>query len=96
MEPNLRRCVSCRRVAPKSAFWRVLRLAHNGQVQLDYGMGRSAYLCAQSECLQQAQKKKRLERALRTAIAPEIYQILWQRLSAPSVDESGGSRSNSQ
>ncbi len=77
----VRRCVSCRSLYPRDQLWRIVRLAKNHTVQLDTGMGRSAYLCCQSQCLQEAQKKNRLSRALRTSVPPSIYQDLWQRLS---------------
>ena len=50
------------------------------QIQLDHGMGRSAYLCKKLECLQLAQKKNRLGRSLRTQIPPEIFDLLKSRL----------------
>jgi uncharacterized protein len=50
-------------------------------------MGRSSYLCPTSECLQTAQKKNRLGRALKTSVPPEIYQTLWQRLSPTTLSE---------
>ncbi|HIK12112.1 MAG TPA: YlxR family protein [Oscillatoriaceae cyanobacterium M33_DOE_052] len=89
MKPNYRRCVSCRQVAPKEALWRVVRIHPGHQVQLDVGMGRSAYLCPQATCLKAAQKKNRLGQAVRAAVPAELYQTLWQRLSpAPSQDHS--------
>jgi uncharacterized protein len=57
MKPNLRRCISCRQVAPKQEFWRVVRLYPTQEIQLDQGMGRSAYLCRNAHCLFMAQKK---------------------------------------
>jgi len=51
------------------------------QIQLDHGMGRSAYVCQKLECLQLAQKKNRLGRSLRTQIPPEIFDILKSRLT---------------
>lgn len=81
MEPNYRRCVSCRKVAPKQAFWRLVRVHGTGQVQIEQGMGRSAYLCPDEACLRTAQKKNRLGRALRVAVSEQIYQLLWQRLT---------------
>ncbi|MEQ9355201.1 YlxR family protein [Coleofasciculus sp. F4-SAH-05] len=80
MEPNYRRCLSCRRVAQKQALWRVVRIHPSRQVKLDQGMGRSAYICPQASCLAAAQKKNRLGRALRASVPDEIYQRLWQRL----------------
>ena len=92
MKPNYRRCISCRKVDLKGAFWRIVRLHPSGQVQLDGGMGRSAYICPQESCLQVAQKKNRLGKALKAAVPPEIYQTLWQRLSTlpPSANSSFG------
>ncbi|MCY7272735.1 MAG: YlxR family protein [Phormidesmis sp. CAN_BIN44] len=81
MEPNYRRCVSCRRSAPKYEFWRVVRSHSSGTIVLDQGTGRSAYLCPQSECLKAAQKKDRLSRVLKASVSDQIYKALWQRLS---------------
>ncbi|WP_035987080.1 YlxR family protein [Leptolyngbya sp. KIOST-1] len=86
MKPNYRRCVSCRRVGPKSDFWRLVRLYPDRTVGLETGMGRSAYLCPRADCLQQAQKKGRLGRALKANVPDGIYQTLWQRLSAATVE----------
>ncbi|MBW4576792.1 MAG: YlxR family protein [Aphanothece sp. CMT-3BRIN-NPC111] len=84
MEPNYRRCVSCRQLAPKEVFWRIVRVYPSQQVQLDQGMGRSAYLCPQASCLEAARKKNRLGRSLKASVPAEIYQTLSQRLAASS------------
>jgi uncharacterized protein len=88
-----RRCVSCQCIALRDTFWRVVRVpiatmdnldnesaTKHFQIQLDHGMGRSAYLCQKLSCLQIAQKKNRLGRSLRTQISPEIFDILKSRL----------------
>ncbi len=88
-----RRCVSCQCIAMRDDFWRVVRVpianshqilgdsnTKQFQIQLDDGMGRSAYLCKKLDCLQLAQKKNRLGRSLRTPIPPEIFDILKARL----------------
>ncbi|MBE9224679.1 YlxR family protein [Phormidium sp. LEGE 05292] len=85
MKPNYRRCISCRKVDLKSNFWRIVRVYPSRQVQLDEGMGRSAYLCPQATCLETAQKKNRLGKTLRATVPPELYQALWQRLSNQPV-----------
>jgi len=87
MKPNYRRCVSCRQVATKQEFWRIVRVYPSHQVQLDRGMGRSAYLCPQATCLKVAQKKNRLGKALRAAIPPELYQTLWQRIAGTAGND---------
>jgi predicted RNA-binding protein YlxR (DUF448 family) len=81
---NYRQCVSCKKVAPKEFFWRVVRVTRatsSYEVQLDQGMGRSAYLCPNIDCLTKAKSKNRLRSALRTKVADHIYQNLQERLS---------------
>jgi uncharacterized protein len=80
MEPNHRRCISCRVVAPKSHFLRVVREHSTGKIELDRGMGRSAYLCWSIDCIRQAQKKKRLERALRSPLPSDLYAALEKKI----------------
>ncbi len=88
MEPNYRRCISCRKVAPKEAFWQIVRVYPSRQVQLDQGMGRSAYLCPQASCLAAAQKKNRLGRALHASVPEQLYATLWQRLATtPAIQD---------
>ena len=78
---NYRRCVSCRKVAPKQYFWRIVRIAPTHEVILDRGMGRSAYLCPNLECLTKARRKNRLQAALKTKVTESIYQSLQERLN---------------
>jgi predicted RNA-binding protein YlxR (DUF448 family) len=85
MRPNYRRCTSCRQVAPKSEFWRIVRVHPDHRIQLDQGMGRSAYLCPQADCLKAAQKKNRLAKVLRAKVPEPIYQTLWERLATPEA-----------
>lgn len=63
----------------------MVRIYPDRQIQLDEGMGRSAYLCPSDECLRVAQKKNRLGRSLKAVVPPIIYQALWQRLTENPV-----------
>ena len=81
MKPNYRRCISCRKIAPKESFWRVVRIHPDQQIIIGQGMGRSAYICQQGDCVQQASNKKRLSRALRATVPEYIYQNLQERLA---------------
>ncbi|PSO47335.1 MAG: DUF448 domain-containing protein [Cyanobacteria bacterium SW_9_44_58] len=95
MKKNNRRCISCRRIAPKEKLWRVVRVHSSQTVQLDQGMGRSAYICPSSNCLKAAQYKNRLGRALKAKVPPEIYEQLWERLkrhSSPSPTSASDSK----
>jgi predicted RNA-binding protein YlxR (DUF448 family) len=78
--PIRRRCVSCRALVDRQQLWRVIRLAEGGALALDSGMGRSAYLCPNATCLEEARRRKRLQRALRCQVADSIYAALAQRL----------------
>ena len=81
--PVLRRCVSCRQLLDRRQLWRVIRLADGG-IALDQGMGRSAYLCPSRDCLEEARRRKKLQKGLRCQVADSIYAALEQRLHATS------------
>ena len=81
MKPNYRRCISCRVIAPKEELIRIVRVYPERKVQLDRGMGRSAYLCRTASCLRTARHKNRLGRSLKASVPEHIYQILSNRLA---------------
>ena len=78
--PVLRRCVACRQLLDRSLLWRVIR-DHKDGVLLDRGMGRSAYLCPTEACLDEARRRKRLNKALRCQVPDSIVEVLQERLS---------------
>ena len=78
--PVLRRCVTCRKVLDRQQLLRVTRDFQNGVV-LDGGMGRSAYLCPNEKCLEEAWKKKRLQKALKCEIQSSVINVLQKRLN---------------
>ncbi len=77
--PVLRRCVACRQLKDRTDLWRLVRLASGG-LALDGGMGRSAYLCPEPACLDEARRRRRLQRSLRCAVEDTIFQTLQGRL----------------
>ena len=77
--PVLRRCVACRQLLDRRQLWRVIR-DHQDGVLLDEGMGRSAYLCPNEDCLEEARRRKRLQKALRCQVHDAILEALDQRL----------------
>jgi uncharacterized protein len=79
MEPNHRRCISCRTLGPKAQFLRVVRTT-DGSIAIERGEGRSAYICPSLSCIALAQKKKRLERALKTSVKPEESVEIFRNL----------------
>ena len=80
-KPILRRCVACRQLQDRRLLWRVIR-DHKDGVLLDLGIGRSAYLCPKEECLEEARRRKRLQKALRCQVPDAVLTTLNERLSA--------------
>ncbi|MAS27221.1 MAG: hypothetical protein CBD47_05970 [Synechococcus sp. TMED187] len=78
--PVLRRCVACRKLLDRQQLWRVIR-DHREGVLLDRGMGRSAYLCPTEACLDEARRRKRLNKALRCQVPDSVIATLQERLS---------------
>ncbi len=80
--PVLRRCVSCRKLLDRQNLWRIIRDYQDGVV-LKGGMGRSAYLCPTEACLEEARRRKRLQKALRCQVPSDVVQVLQDRLNQP-------------
>jgi uncharacterized protein len=80
MPKDNRCCISCRRLAPRNEFWRVVRCYPSREIAIDLVssrlQGRSAYLCQTLDCVQAAQKKNRLSRSLKAPVKADIYQHL--------------------
>ncbi|MEB3319688.1 MAG: DUF448 domain-containing protein [Cyanobium sp.] len=81
--PVLRRCVACRSLEDRRRLWRIIRLAGGG-IALDQGMGRSAYLCPCSACLEDARRRRRVVRALRCPVDDAVFSELERRLGDDS------------
>lgn len=54
---------------------RLVRLASGG-LGLGQGFGRSAYVCRSKDCLQDARRRKRIQKSLRVSNHPTIDAIL--------------------
>lgn len=67
---------------PKKELVRVVKTPE-GEISLDPTgkmNGRGAYLCKDPQCLRNAQKSKRIEKALSCTVPDEIYNKLEQEL----------------
>lgn len=85
----MRQCTGCREMKPKRELVRVVR-SPEGTVSLDArgkSPGRGAYVCPSPDCLKRAMKTRALERALDTAIPPEIYESLLNRMEEISREQ---------
>ena len=75
-----RTCVGCREARPKRELIRIVH-TQSGVVEIDptgKKSGRGAYLCKSRQCWEEGLKKERLDRALRTKIAPQNRRDLSQ------------------
>jgi predicted RNA-binding protein YlxR (DUF448 family) len=67
-------CVGCRQTAAQSSLIR-LRKSPEGIV-VGPGPGRGAYLHPDPGCIEQARKRRGLERALRGQVEEEVWTVL--------------------
>ncbi len=74
----IRTCVACRTTGDKRGLIRIVRCPDDKVLVDRTGKqnGRGAYVCYSNQCIQQAQKQKRFERALRTPIPTAILEEL--------------------
>lgn len=78
----LRQCVGCGEMKSKREMVRVIKTPEE-EILIDATgrkNGRGAYICANSQCLAKARKSHGLERSLKTAISPEIYDAMGKEL----------------
>ena len=78
----MRQCVGCQEMKSKKEMLRVIKTAEDEIILDTTGRknGRGAYLCFSKECLLKARKNRGLERSLKTAITPEVYDSLEKEL----------------
>ena len=71
-----RSCISCRTSDDKSVFLRIVKSC-DGRIMIDEKQkadGRGAYICKNGKCIDAAEKKNLLSRALKTAVDKSIYE----------------------
>lgn len=79
-----RMCVVCRQMKPKTELIRVVIDKETSNVCIDKTgkmSGRGAYVCKDEKCLQDAKKKKGLDRALDIKISDDFYDDIKKELN---------------
>ncbi|NMA33056.1 MAG: YlxR family protein [Clostridiaceae bacterium] len=74
----LRMCIGCHEMKPKKELIRIVR-DKEGTISVDLTgkkSGRGAYICRNIDCLRNARKSKKLERAFETAMDETVYEAL--------------------
>ncbi len=85
----LRMCVGCGEMKPKRELIRVVKQPDDSICLDTTGKkaGRGAYICPQSECLQKAQKARRLEKSFSCRISDEVYADLQNALQKAEAED---------
>lgn len=81
----MRMCLGCQQMKPKKELLRIVRTPE-GTVEVDPSgkrNGRGAYLCPESECLKNAAKAHRLEKAFGVAVSSDVLSQLESKLRIP-------------
>ena len=87
----MRMCNGCGEMKSKKELVRVVK-SKEGEISLDLTgkkAGRGAYICSNLECLQEARKARRLEKAFSARIPDEIYDEMEQQLKNSLVADAG-------
>ncbi|SDY84515.1 hypothetical protein SAMN05660462_01032 [Proteiniborus ethanoligenes] len=78
----LRKCIGCSEGKPKRELIRIVK-NKDGHIFVDLtgkANGRGAYICKNVECLEKAQKTKRLNKALEVEIPDKVYEDLLKEI----------------
>ncbi len=83
MNKPMRRCVGCGESKEKKELIRVVRDT-DGQIHIDVtgrANGRGAYICRDKKCLEQAIKRKGLDRTLKVSVPAQAIENLKKELA---------------
>ena len=72
--PVMRICISCRKTYDRQNLFKITK-DHKQGIIFQKGMGRSAYICKSKKCYSDSKIKKKLQKALKTSLEPEIIDI---------------------
>ena len=79
--PVMRICISCRKTYDRKNLLKITR-DHKHGIMFQKGMGRSAYICKSKICYSDSKIKKKLQKALKTPLDPEIIDIFEKVISS--------------
>ena len=79
--PVMRICISCRKTYDRENLLKITK-DHKQGIMFQKGMGRSAYICNSKKCYSDSKIKKKLQKALKTFLGPEIIDILEKEITS--------------
>ena len=77
----MRRCISCRKTYDRKNLFKITK-DHKQGVMFQNGMGRSAYICDSKKCFSDSNLKKKLQKALKIFLEPELYIIFEKKIAS--------------
>ena len=79
--PVLRICISCRKTYNRKYLIKITKDFKKG-IMFKKGMGRSAYICKSKKCYLDSKIKKKLQKALKTSLDPEFFDIFEKEITS--------------
>ena len=80
-KPVMRICISCRKTYDRKNLLKITK-DHKQGIMFHKGMGRSAYICTSKKCYSDSKIKKKLQKALKTFLEPEIIDIFDKEIAS--------------
>ena len=79
--PVMRVCISCRNTFDRKNLLKITK-DHKRGITFQKGMGRSAYICKSKKCYSDSKIKKKLQKALKTSLEPEFFDIFKKEITS--------------
>ena len=79
--PVMRLCIVCRKTYDRKDLIKITK-DHKQGIMFQKGMGRSAYICKSKKCHSDSKIKKKLQKALKTFIGPEFFEIFEKEITS--------------
>ena len=81
--PVMRICISCREIYDRKSLLKITN-DHKKGIMFHKGMGRSAYICNSKKCYSDSKIKKKLQKALKTPLEVEFFDMLKKEFASYS------------
>jgi len=87
--PVMRICISCRKTFDRKDLLKITK-DHKQGIIFQKGMGRSAYICKSKKCYLDSKIKKKLQKALKTSLEPEFFDIFEKEITSYNDNSNKG------
>jgi len=87
--PVMRICISCKKTYDRKHLIKITKDYKQGII-FQKGMGRSAYICKSKKCYSDSKIKKKLQKALKTSLEPEFFDIFEKEITSYNDNSNKG------